>query len=74
MDPLGGCSGSSADMMELSVTDEESSMSVATPSRSQEDLLKIREEHMWDMTEYAPDIYHYLREAEVRSICMLSIC
>lgn len=56
---------SSCDMMELSVTDEDSTdMSVVTPGRPQEDLLRLREEQLYDMTEYAADIYAYLREAE----------
>uniref|UniRef100_A0A2P2HYT6 G2/mitotic-specific cyclin-A-like n=1 Tax=Hirondellea gigas TaxID=1518452 RepID=A0A2P2HYT6_9CRUS len=58
-------SSTSGDLMELGVTDEDSTaMSVATPCRPQEDLLKVREEQLWDMTEYAADIYTYLLEAE----------
>lgn len=54
--------------MDLSVTDEDSTnMSVATPGRPQEDLLRLREEQLYDMSEYAADIYAYLREAEVRT-------
>ncbi|KAA0189991.1 hypothetical protein HAZT_HAZT000985 [Hyalella azteca] len=54
------------ELMELSAADEDSAtnMSVATPSRPQEELLSMREESMWDMSEYAADIYLYLREAE----------
>ncbi|KAF2355700.1 Cyclin N-terminal [Trinorchestia longiramus] len=54
------------ELMELSNADESSTtdMSVATPCRPQEELLRAREESMWDMSEYAADIYLYLREAE----------
>lgn len=36
----------------------------SSPDKSQEALLKIREEELYDMLEYREDIYKYLRESE----------
>jgi len=51
--------------------EDEDAMNISMPSdsrelstESQEHLLKLREEEMYDMAEYAADIYEYLRCAE----------
>jgi len=49
---------------EVEMEMDDDPMNISTPSESQEHLLKLREEEMFDMAEYAADIYEYLRCAE----------
>ena len=50
----------------MEICDDESMSVCATPAEpQQEHILKCREELMWDMAEYAEDIYQYLKDAEV---------
>lgn len=52
----------STDVMEMSVCEDDLMVIETTP---REDVLQSRNDDIYDVPEYAADIYRYLREAEV---------
>lgn len=52
--------------MEMSVCEDDLMVVETTP---REDVLQSRNDDIFDVPEYAADIYQYLREAEVCLVC-----